>query len=249
MAEMDIGTALKELRLSRGIILEEVEQVTRISLRYLQAIEENNFLVMPGLVYARAYVRKYGEFLGLDPEPLVEAFNRQAIPLYQIEKSPERIPTPSVEAFTRRSNPWTRALVIIAIILVLVVGGLIIANILLPSTAPPPTNTPTVTPTSTASLSITPPATTSPTANLPTGSPLPTGNEVEVRVTALESGHILVQSADRVIFEQTMEAGTTYTFRQWTFTITFDDPVKFELSVDGNPVAAPLPSIFQYPAP
>ncbi|MEI6308199.1 MAG: helix-turn-helix domain-containing protein [bacterium] len=249
MAEMDIGTALKELRLSRGIILEEVEQVTHISLRYLQAIEENNFLVMPGLVYARAYVRKYGEFLGLDPEPLVEAFSRQAIPLYQVEKSPERIPTPPVDAFTRRRNPWTRVLVIIAIVLVLVVGGLIIANILLPSTAPPPTTKPTVTPPSTASPSITASPITSQPPDSSTVSPLPTGNEVEVRVTAMESGQILVKSADRVIFEQTMEAGTTYTFRQWTFTITFDDPVKFELSVDGNPVAAPLPSIFQYPAP
>ncbi len=246
---MDIGTALKELRLSRGIILEEVEQVTHISLRYLRAIEENNFPVMPGLVYARAYVRKYGEFLGLDPEPLVEAFNRQTTPLYQIEKSTERVPTPPVEAFTRRSNPWGRALVIIGIILALVVGGLIIANILLPSTAPPPTTSPTVTPPVTVSPSIT----TSPTASQPpsasTISPLPTGSEVEVRVTALESGQILVKSVDLVVFEQPMEAGTTYTFRQSTFTITFDDPAKFDLSVDGNPVAAPLPAIYQYPAP
>jgi cytoskeleton protein RodZ len=249
MAEMDIGIALKELRLSRGIILEEVEQVTHISLRYLRAIEENDFLLLPGLVYARAYVRKYGEFLGLDPEPLIEAFNRQAKPLYQSENSPEHVPTPPVEAFTRRRNPWARALVIIAIVLVLVVGGLIIANIFLPSTTTPPTTTPTVTPTSTVSPSTTATPTTSPTPNTSTSSPIPVGNEVEVRVTALENGHILVQSADRIVFEQTMEAGTTYTFRQSTFTITFDDPAKFDLSVDGNIVAAPLPSIYQYSAP
>ncbi len=246
---MDIGTALKELRLSRGIILEEVEQVTHISLRYLRAIEENDFLLMPGLVYARAYVRKYGEFLGLDPEPLIEAFNRQASPLYQGENSSEHVPTPPVEAFTRRRNPWSRALLIIAIILVLVVGGLIIANIFLPSNTPPPTAAPTVPPTSSATPSTTVTPTSSPTSTPSTSNPLPAGNEVEVRVTALENGHILVQSADRVVFDQTMDAGTTYTFRQSTFTITFDDPAKFSLSIDGNPVAAPLPSIYQYSAP
>jgi cytoskeletal protein RodZ len=257
MAGMDIGTTLKELRLSRGIILEEVEQVTHIALRYLRAIEGNDFAMMPGLVYARAYVRKYAEFLGLDPEPLVSAFNQQVAPVYKLEVEADPTPTPPVNTFMRRRNPWGRAFWAIAIIVLVVIGGLILTNILLPAVKPSGSPTPgptspgtvTVSPTQMPIPTGSPSATVSPAAPFPSPSPIPASKEVEVRVTAKESGHILVEADGRTQFDGDIDSEKTYTFRQRNFTITFDDPTHFDLLIDGNLQAIPATGVFQFTAP
>jgi transcriptional regulator with XRE-family HTH domain len=72
-----IGDALAEARTRRGVDLDEVHAVTGIRPRYLRAIEEEDWNALPEEFYARSFIRKYAQFLGLDPDPLVDEYRRQ----------------------------------------------------------------------------------------------------------------------------------------------------------------------------
>jgi hypothetical protein len=64
-----IGEQLSAARSARGIELEEVEERTKIRKRYLRAMEEERWELLPGAAYARAFLRTYAEFLALDGGP------------------------------------------------------------------------------------------------------------------------------------------------------------------------------------
>jgi cytoskeletal protein RodZ len=64
----ELGELLRETRESKGISLAEVEEVTRIRQRFLQALEEEDFAALPGEVFARGFLRNYAMYLGLDPQ-------------------------------------------------------------------------------------------------------------------------------------------------------------------------------------
>jgi len=74
--EQGIGMSLREARERRQIALVEVEAATRIRLRYLRAIENEEWDVLPGGVYTRGFIRTYAAFLGLDGERLAEDFRK-----------------------------------------------------------------------------------------------------------------------------------------------------------------------------
>ncbi|HEX5376118.1 MAG TPA: helix-turn-helix domain-containing protein [Solirubrobacterales bacterium] len=72
--ERRVGAILREARKRRRIELSEVEEATRIRLRYLQAIEAEDWDVLPGGVYNRGFIRTYASFLGLDGERLAAEY-------------------------------------------------------------------------------------------------------------------------------------------------------------------------------
>ena len=72
-----IGDTLSEARTRRGVDLDEVQAATGIRLRYLRAIEQEDWDGLPEEFYARSFIRKYAQFLDVDPEPLVEDYRRQ----------------------------------------------------------------------------------------------------------------------------------------------------------------------------
>ncbi len=57
---------LKQIRLKKGIGLEEISRKTKIRLDFLERIEEGDFSVTP-MPYVRAFLREYGEYVGVDP--------------------------------------------------------------------------------------------------------------------------------------------------------------------------------------
>jgi cytoskeletal protein RodZ len=65
---------LQRARQARGLTLEEVERDTRISRRYLQALETENFGLLPAPVYARGFLRTYARYLGMEPANLLPLF-------------------------------------------------------------------------------------------------------------------------------------------------------------------------------
>lgn len=69
-----VGAILREARNRRNVELSEVETATRIRLRYLRAIEDEEWDVLPGGFYTRGFIRTYASFLGLDGERLVEDY-------------------------------------------------------------------------------------------------------------------------------------------------------------------------------
>jgi cytoskeleton protein RodZ len=75
-----VGETLRNARLAQGLELVDVERVTKIRPRFLRAIEDEHWDVLPGRAYARGFLRTYAEFLDLDPDPLVEMLNRALEP-------------------------------------------------------------------------------------------------------------------------------------------------------------------------
>ena len=91
----EIGSSLREARMRRGLELSDVERDTRIRTRYLTALEEERFDVLPGPAYAKGFLRTYADFLGLDAQQFVDEYNtRFAPPDEPAGAVPERIRRP-----------------------------------------------------------------------------------------------------------------------------------------------------------
>ncbi|HVO10883.1 MAG TPA: RodZ domain-containing protein [Vicinamibacteria bacterium] len=68
------GEKLRQQREMRGVSLREIAEGTKISVRFLQALEEDRVDVLPGGLFPRAFVRQYASFLGLDADRLAAEF-------------------------------------------------------------------------------------------------------------------------------------------------------------------------------
>lgn len=73
-SDPSFGEELRRERELRGISLREVAESTKISLRYLSALEQNRFDSLPGGVFTKGFVKAYAQFIGLDPEGTVNAY-------------------------------------------------------------------------------------------------------------------------------------------------------------------------------
>lgn len=74
---MEIGARLKEAREQKNLSLEDLQETTKIQKRYLAAIEEGNFGVLPGKFYAKAFIKEYANAVGLDPNELLDDFEEK----------------------------------------------------------------------------------------------------------------------------------------------------------------------------
>jgi cytoskeletal protein RodZ len=106
------GEELKRERELRDISLKEISEATKISIRFLEALELNNFDVLPGGVFNRGFIRAYARFIGVDGEEMVNAYlhevalreARQAQPARSAQRSAS-----SVGGGTSEPTPITRA--------------------------------------------------------------------------------------------------------------------------------------------
>src|SRR5699024_9511689 len=73
---MEIGQLLKEEREGQGLSLDDIQEMTKIQKRYLQAIEDNNFSNLPGRFYARAFIKEYAIVLNMDHTILLSNFDQ-----------------------------------------------------------------------------------------------------------------------------------------------------------------------------
>lgn len=72
-----VGTMLAEARRAKGLTLLEVEKRTKIRSKFIDAIEHDQYDVLPSLIYAKGFVKNYSEFLGLDSNTVMAFFRRQ----------------------------------------------------------------------------------------------------------------------------------------------------------------------------
>jgi transcriptional regulator with XRE-family HTH domain len=68
------GETLRRERELRGVDLRDIAEATNISLRFLQALEQDRTEVLPGGIFPKAFVRQYATYLGLDPDRLVAEY-------------------------------------------------------------------------------------------------------------------------------------------------------------------------------
>lgn len=115
MAMSGIGEQLRQARLAKGIDLQEIARETRISSRYLEALEREDFEVLPGALFARNFARQYAALVGLD-QSLIESNLDRAFPkapdpvLEQLSTRQTTIQLqPLRDSFNFDSSSWRRA--------------------------------------------------------------------------------------------------------------------------------------------
>ncbi|MFD0671668.1 helix-turn-helix domain-containing protein [Cohnella sp. GCM10027633] len=73
----DLGALLRKAREHRGYSLDDVQELTKIRKRYLEAIETGDYKVLPGSFYVRAFVKTYAETVGLDAEEVLRLYQKE----------------------------------------------------------------------------------------------------------------------------------------------------------------------------
>ena len=119
----EIGSSLREARLRQGIEFGEAEQATKVRGKYLRALEDEQFDVLPAETYVRGFLRAYAEFLGLDGQLYVDEFNSRFVATGEEPVRPRRAgPSPRARQHRRLES---RA-VLFALVGIAAVTGLII---------------------------------------------------------------------------------------------------------------------------
>lgn len=126
----ELGQVLQRAREEKGISLDDIQRITKIQRRYLEAIERGHFHVLPGHFYARAFIKSYAEAVGLDPNHIMSHFQSDL---------PSQPPTEQVERLRRRrvasaNNPFqggrwvTKTLLVLFIALIIGVIYIAVVN-------------------------------------------------------------------------------------------------------------------------
>lgn len=123
---MDVGARLKEARIAKGLSLESLQETTKIQKRYLVAIEEGNFHLLPGKFYARAFIKEYATAVGLDSNELIEE-HKEEIPKSEGESEIQytRVERSRRESSVDRSGAFFSILpkVILGLLIVGIIGA------------------------------------------------------------------------------------------------------------------------------
>jgi cytoskeletal protein RodZ len=101
------GEELRREREIRGISLKEIADATKISKRFLDAIERNDHKTLPAPVFTRGFVREYARYLGLNSDEMVNRYNFAAVGDDRIEQSShlERLTTPQAPPPPKKKAP------------------------------------------------------------------------------------------------------------------------------------------------
>ena len=84
-----VGETLRNAREEKGISIQQVAEATSIRIMYLEAIEKEQFDLIPGVVYLKGFIRNYANFVGLNGPELVEKYKEQVA----AQKRQEHVPT------------------------------------------------------------------------------------------------------------------------------------------------------------
>ncbi len=85
-----VGSILKEARIAKNLTLTDVEKVTKIRAKFLDAIEQDAYQLLPSPIYAKGFVKNYGEYLGLDSSRVMAFFRRQTIDIKRSSLLPNK---------------------------------------------------------------------------------------------------------------------------------------------------------------
>jgi transcriptional regulator with XRE-family HTH domain len=122
-----IGETLREARNRRKVDLSEVEAAIKIRVRYLQAIENEEWDALPGGAYTRGFIRTYAAYLGLDGDRLADDYRRDVEPREErVPKRVEPVPTGARDGGSRRSGRL--AIAAVFLLLIAAVAGIAITG-------------------------------------------------------------------------------------------------------------------------
>ena len=218
----DIGASLREARMRARIDVSEIEARTKIRAKYLRALENEEWDLLPGPTYVKSFLKTYAEALDLDAKLLVDEYKLRHERLSDVELQPISAAAPGRER--RRQPPVLPPWFFIAVIFV----GLIFALYLLGTTGDDP-----------ADEAVAPTTTNAP--RQPPATPPPAQEPARPRSTSLRleaTGQVYVclKAGDRTLVDGlTLEQGDrTRTFRSRRFRLTLGNN-SVRLLINGRP--------------
>lgn len=216
---MSFGTWLRRQREMREVPLREIAEVTKISVRYLEALEQDRFDILPAPVFAKGFLRQYARYVGLDPDEVVNSF-LTARSVTEPEEDDEPEPT---QAHRRRT---AAPLLTLAVIVILAVAALLVfygelgretvTEELPPIAAPPP-----------------PPAVVAPPVE--TEPPAPTSPLVVTMDFTEDCWVEVVVDGERQISELYVQGESMRLEAQERVVLTLGNPSGVRLEVNGRP--------------
>ena len=120
----EIGNSLREARLRRHIDFADAEHGTKIRGKYLRALEDERFELLPSHTYIKGFLRSYAEYLGLDGQLYVDEYNSRFV--VGEEDGPVRSPR-RVRAAGRRADRRESNFVLLGLIAIGLLAALVIA--------------------------------------------------------------------------------------------------------------------------
>lgn len=230
-----VGTFLHQARNRRQIELAEVEAATRIRLRYLSAIENEEWDVLPGGVYTRGFIRTYASFLGLDGERLVEDYRASVERWHRPPGEQARGADPSVAS---GGGPGRFRLPLVVLVVLAVIAVAVVAVVAIPDggggKGGGPPNSSSQRQTQGAKR----------TATEPKAPPPASKPGVSVRLTASAEVWVCVLNAKgkALVDGQILEAGAEEgPFHSGSFTVSFGNG-EVEMKIDGREAEIPATS-------
>ena len=132
-----IGARLKEARISKGLTLEDLQDSTKIQQRYLSAIENEEFQVIPGAFYVRVFIKQYAEAVDLDADEILTLYQDEYETAVQ-EQQEKVVPTTMQRsAGSKQNNQLKEAMPKIIVALFIIVIFVIVYTLLKDKAAEP----------------------------------------------------------------------------------------------------------------
>jgi hypothetical protein len=226
----DIGSTLRETRMRERIDITEVESATKIRAKYLRALENEEWDLLPGPTFVKTFLRTYAEYLGLDPKILVEEYKQR----FERPGPQDLLPFASQRAGRRqrRTGPVIPPFVIVAACIVLLLGALYALGQLGDGTEssgqpdPTPTPVPTATPAKSGASG---------------GKPAATPTRVRLQIVPTGTVNVcLVDARGRVLIPSSnlQAGGATRVYRGRRLRVTFGNGFA-RMRVNGRTIDVP----------
>jgi cytoskeleton protein RodZ len=218
----EIGNSLREARLRQALDFPQIEQATKIRSKYLRALEEEQFEVLPAQTYVKGFLRSYAEYLGLDGQLYVDEFNSRYV-RGEVEEEPPLAPRGG-GGWGRRQSPMATSAVIVVLGIIGVVTALVIVAWRFGAEEPPQVPLP--------DNAVTTPAKKqqAPVARLVIAAPQRKSTFVEVYRGS---------RVGRPIYQGTLEGGQARTVRGARLWVFVSAPANLRLRLNGRVVEVP----------
>jgi cytoskeleton protein RodZ len=118
----EIGNSLREARIRQGLEYPQIELATKIRAKYVKALEEEQFGVLPAQPYVKGFLRTYAEFLGLDGQLYVDEFNSRFV-----TDGFDEVPAKKLSPLVRQQRSVERKVLLFALAGIAVLTALVIA--------------------------------------------------------------------------------------------------------------------------
>jgi cytoskeletal protein RodZ len=219
----EIGNSLREARLRQGLEFPEIEHATKVRSKYLRALEDEQFDILPAQTYVKGFLRTYAEYLGLDGQLYVDEYNSRYVGLE--EESPLRA---SVRQPARQDRRFAGGAVFAVLAGIIVLTALVIAAFKFTGGSSTPKRTTT--------------AAKHKTKTNRTHKTTATSVSVQLQATHGYGSYVVARVASpggRQLYAGTLEPGKIQNFRSSKIWLRVDAPANVIFSVNGSRRALP----------